>query len=138
MQIECYTNMEQSLQGQDLVLSCEDPGPRGQLHNAAMASVAGHPIWLSALQLAMQRSPAGIAESSSWVMRQGLHLWQQTPLYNGMLEVLRTTGPLLLTDVYRVRSDAVHLRTCCSCSKHKDLAVMLSCSLVGWFFKHHA
>lgn len=102
VQIECYTNMEQSLQGQDLVLSCEDPGPRGQLHNAAMASVAGHPIWLSALQLAMQRSPAGVAESSSWVMRQALHLWQQTPLDNGMLEVLRTTGPLLLTDVYRV------------------------------------
>jgi hypothetical protein len=103
MQIECYANMEQSLQGQDLVLSCEDPGPRGQLHNAAMASVAGHPIWLSALQLAMQRSPAGVAESNSWAMQQALRLWQQTPLYDGLLEVLRTTGPLLLTDVYRVR-----------------------------------
>lgn len=97
--------MEESLQDQDLVLSCEEPGAWGQLHNAAMASTAGHPFWLAVLQLAMQRSPAAAADNSSWLQLQAWKLWRRTPFFDGLLDVLRTTGPILLTDVYRVRTN---------------------------------
>jgi hypothetical protein len=96
--------MEQSLQGRDLVLSCEEPGAWGQLHNAAMASTAGHPFWLAVLQKAMRRSPAAVAASSGWAHLQIWKLWRRMPFFNGLLDVLRTTGPILLTDVYRVRA----------------------------------
>lgn len=98
--------MEQSLQGQDLVLSCEEPGAWGQLHNAAMASTAGHPFWLAVLQEAMRRSPAAVAANSGWAQLQVWKLWRRMPFFNALLDVLQTTGPILLTDVYRVRSAA--------------------------------
>lgn len=101
-QVECYTSMEQSLLDLDLVLSCEEPGAWGQLHNAAMASTAGHPFWLAVLQEAMRRSPAALAERSGWAVQRLRTLWRSTPFHDGLLDVLRTTGPILLTDVYRV------------------------------------
>jgi hypothetical protein len=102
--------MEQSLQGRDLVLSCEEPGAWGQLHNAAMASTAGHPFWLAVLQEAMRRCPAAVAANSGWVQLHIWKLWHRTPFFNGLLDVLRTTGPILLTDVYRVRAAAVRVQ----------------------------
>lgn len=109
LQVECYASMEQTLQDQDLVLSCEEPGAWGQLHNAAMASTAGHPFWLSVLQAAMQRAPAAVAADSSWAQLQVWKLWRRTPFFDGLLDVLRTTGPILLTDVYRVSEGSVAL-----------------------------
>lgn len=102
LQIECYTNMEQSLQDQDLVLSCEDPGAWGQLHNAAMASTPGHPFWLAVLQEAVRRSPATAAANSSWLTQQLRKLWRQTPFHDRIVDVLQSTGPMLLSDVYQV------------------------------------
>jgi len=104
LQIECYTNMEQSLQDQDLVLSCEDPGAWGQLHNAAMASTPGHPFWLAVLQEAVRRSPATAAANSSWLTQQLRKLWRQTPFHDRIVDVLQSTGPMLLSDVYQVRA----------------------------------
>ncbi|WIA38840.1 hypothetical protein OEZ86_002117 [Tetradesmus obliquus] len=47
--VECYKNMEPSLAGLDLVLNCRT---FDVAHNAAMASVAGHPVWIAAMQAA--------------------------------------------------------------------------------------
>lgn len=102
LQIECYANMEPSLQDQDLVLSCEDPGAWGQLHNAAMASIPGHSFWLSVLQEAMRRAPAAAAHRS-WAWQQLRALWLRSPFHDRIADVLHTTGPALITDVYQVR-----------------------------------
>jgi hypothetical protein len=107
MQVECYQGIEQSLLDKDLVLNCEYPGRDGQLHNAAMASAPGHPFWLNVLQEAMRRAPSnGSTGGRLLPFRQTFQrLWEASPFHNKINAVLRTTGPMLVTDVYKVRTD---------------------------------
>eukprot|EP00879_Flechtneria_rotunda_P025641 GHRR01027270.1.p1 GENE.GHRR01027270.1~~GHRR01027270.1.p1 ORF type:complete len:525 (+),score=215.07 GHRR01027270.1:244-1818(+) len=108
--VECYSNLEASLQNKDLVLNCEYPGQQGQLHNAAMASAPGHPFWLVVLKEAIQRAPAAAANNAAAGglsavgsnMLQGLqHLWERTPFHNKVNAVLRSTGPMMVTAAYQ-------------------------------------
>lgn len=107
MQVECYQGIEPSLLDRDLVLNCEYPGREGQLHNAAMASAPGHPFWLNVLQEAMRRAPPSNASTGGLLLhfrRAFQRLREASPFYNKINAVLRTTGPMLLTDVYKVRT----------------------------------
>jgi hypothetical protein len=155
-QVECYGGIEASLLGLDLVLNCEYPGDWGQLHNAAMASAPGHPFWLAVLQEALQRAPAAptpaataaaaaaVAEaaaaaapgggssrvagsSTSWVQRRVQRLWEATPFANRINAVLRSTGPMLLTDVYQVCVGGGKALGCARCGRCVSCA--LSCVL---------
>ncbi|WIA18543.1 hypothetical protein OEZ85_009989 [Tetradesmus obliquus] len=72
--VECYKNMEPSLAGLDLVLNCRT---FDVAHNAAMASVAGHPVWIAAM-----RAAAAVVQ-------------RLTPLVSN--DPLTASGPVLLS-----------------------------------------
>ena len=52
--VECFTTTDHLLQGHEIVLQLEDKDPKS-LNNGVMASVPGHPFWLTVIQLMMSR-----------------------------------------------------------------------------------